>query len=139
MAGLDAIPLQGCDCVLTDMPCSGSGSWRRDPAGKWRLDAARLDALRRTQADILDRAAAFVKPGGRLVYCTCSLLPDEGEVQVEDALARHPGLVLDGDALRLPGADPAWIGPEGLRTRPDYWVSRGGIDGFFIACLRKPA
>ncbi len=73
------------------------------------------------------------------MFCTCSLLPDEGEVQVEEALARHPGLTLDTDALRLPGVDPDWIGAEGLRLLPDRWQEAGGMDGFFIAMLRKAA
>ncbi len=79
-----------------------------------------------------------MKPGGRLVYCTCSLLPDEGEVQVETALAAHPDMTVDRAALDLPGIDPAWIAPEGgLRLRPDFWPDLGGMDGFYIACLRK--
>jgi 16S rRNA (cytosine967-C5)-methyltransferase len=66
------------------------------------------------------------------------LLPDEGEVQIEEALVRHSDMTVDPDALALPGVDPAWCTPEGgLRLRPDYWSDRGGMDGFYIACLRK--
>jgi len=80
----------------------------------------------------------LLKPGGRLVFCTCSLLPDEGEVQVEDALARHSGLTVETPSVA--GIDPDWITPEGgLRLRPDYWAELGGMDGFYMAVLRKPA
>jgi 16S rRNA (cytosine967-C5)-methyltransferase len=71
------------DAVLVDVPCSGSGTWRRDPEAKWRLDPARLDALCQAQAGILDAAQALVRPGGLLVYMTCSLLPRENEGQID--------------------------------------------------------
>ena len=88
---------------------------------------------------MLAHAWGLLKPGGRLVYCTCSLLIDEGEEQIRDALDRHPGLVVDRAALDRPGIEPGWIGDEGgLRLRPDYWAERGGMDGFYIACLVKP-
>ena len=88
---------------------------------------------------MLDHALTLLKPGGRLVYATCSLLPDEGEVQIDEALARHPGLTVDTQALDLPGIDPAWRTQEGgLRVIPAYWRQQGGMDGFYIACLRKP-
>ena len=86
---------------------------------------------------MIDRALSLVKPGGRVVFCTCSLLIDEGEEQVRDALARHPGLAVETAPLALPGIDPDWIGPEGLRLRPDYWAERGGMDGFFVTVLRR--
>lgn len=75
-----------CDLVFVDAPCSGSGSWRRDPGGKWRLTPARLADLRRVQAEILSEASRYVAPGGRLAYATCSLLAVENE-----AGARHVG------------------------------------------------
>ena len=81
------------DAVLCDVPCSGSGVWRRDPEAKWRLTPARLAALQRAQADILDRAAGLLRPGGRLVYMTCSLFRPENEEQVAAFLGRHPGWV----------------------------------------------
>jgi 16S rRNA (cytosine967-C5)-methyltransferase len=66
------------------------------------------------------------------------LLPDEGEVQVDEALERHSDMTVDRSALDIPGVDPAWISSEGgLRLRPDYWPDLGGMDGFYIACLRK--
>ena len=86
----------------------------------------------------LDRALGWLKPGGRLVYCTCSLLPDEGEAQLAAALLRHPELTSIPPALS--GIPAEWQTLQGgLRLRPDYWAERGGMDGFFMVCLRKPA
>jgi 16S rRNA (cytosine967-C5)-methyltransferase len=88
---------------------------------------------------MLSHAITLLKPGGRLVFCTCSLLPDEGECQIEDLLAIHPELEIDRDALKRDGIEDAWITEEGgLRLRPDYWAEQGGMDGFYIALLRKP-
>ncbi len=126
------------DAVLLDAPCSATGTIRRHPDLPHAKDGSEFGALFELQARMLDRAAGLLKPGGRLVYCTCSLLPDEGEVQVEEALARLD-LVLDPAALDRPGIDPEWRVEEGLRLRPDYWAGRGGMDGFFIAALRKAA
>lgn len=78
------------DLVLCDAPCSGSGSWRRDPQGKWALNAERLDELCRIQAEILDRAEKLVQPEGELIYVTCSLLREENEEQIEAFLRRAP-------------------------------------------------
>lgn len=88
---------------------------------------------------MIDRAADMLAPGGRLVFCTCSLLPDEGEIQLADALARRPDLALDEDALAAcPGVEQSWRAPGGgLRLTPDIWADRGGLDGFFIAALKK--
>ena len=73
-----------------------------------------------------------------MVFCTCSLLPDEGEVQVDEALTRHADMTVDRGALDLPGIDAAWQTTEGgLRLRPDFWPDLGGMDGFYIAVLRK--
>ena len=89
---------------------------------------------------MIDHALTLLKPGGRLVFCTCSLLPDEGECQVEEACERHPELIVERGALELPGIEAAWITEEGgLRLRPDYWPELGGMDGFYIASLRLPA
>lgn len=78
------------DLVLTDVPCSGSGTWRRDPEAKWRLTPQALDTLVETQAEILDQAADLVGADGRLVYMTCSLFMAENEAQIAAFLARHP-------------------------------------------------
>jgi 16S rRNA (cytosine967-C5)-methyltransferase len=82
------------DLILTDVPCSGSGSWRRDPEGKWALTPARLEALLVVQAGIMDRAAATLGPGGVLGYATCSMIEAENGAQVAALMARQPGLQL---------------------------------------------
>lgn len=129
----------GFDAVLLDAPCSATGTIRRHPDLPYAKDGSEFGALIDQQETMIDHALTLLKPGGRLVFCTCSLLPDEGEVQAEEALARHPDLTIDADALRLSGIDPAWITPEGgLRLRPDYWADLGGMDGFYMAVLRKP-
>lgn len=126
------------DAILLDAPCSATGTIRRHPDLPYAKDGSDFGGLIELQSAMLDHALSLLKPGGRLVFCTCSLLPDEGECQVEDALARHEGLTVDQDALQLDGIDPAWITEEGgLRLRPDYWADKGGMDGFYIACLRK--
>ena len=104
------------DLVLVDAPCSGSGSWRRDPEGKWRLTPEALASVVETQAGILDRAAKMVKPGAWLAYATCSLLSRENRNQVDRFLARAPGWTLARD----------------LRLTP----VQGG-DGFYLALLRR--
>ena len=126
------------DAVLLDAPCTATGTIRRHPDLPYAKDGGDFPALFELQEHLIDRALGLLKPGGRLVFCTCSLLIDEGEEQVRDARVRHPDLVVETAALQLPGVDPDWIGPEGLRLRPDYWADRGGMDGFFIAALRKP-
>ena len=126
------------DAILLDAPCSATGTIRRHPDLPHAKDGSEFGALIDLQAAMIDHALTLLKPGGRLVFCTCSLLPDEGECQVDEALARHPGLVTDRAALARPGIDPAWITPEGgVRLRPDYWPDLGGMDGFYIACLHR--
>lgn len=125
------------DAVLLDAPCSATGTIRRHPDLPFVRDAAGLKNLVALQSALIDRALARLRPGGRLVFATCSLLPEEGERQVSAALARHAGLVADRAALALPGVEPGWITAEGgLRLRPDFWPERGGMDGFYVACLR---
>lgn len=125
------------DAILLDAPCSATGTIRRHPDLPHAKDGSDFIALFELQAQMIDHALTLLKPGGRLVFCTCSLLPDEGECQVDDALERHPGLTVDRDSLALAGVDPAWITEEGgLRLRPDYWADSGAMDGFYIACLR---
>lgn len=128
------------DAVLLDAPCSATGTIRRHPDLPFVKDANGLKDVFALQSTLIDRALGFLVPGGRLVFATCALLPDEGERQVTAALARHPGLVVDRDAISLPGTEPEWASPEGgLRLRPDYWAERGGMDGFYIAVLRHLA
>jgi 16S rRNA (cytosine967-C5)-methyltransferase len=136
----DALAWEGgpFDAVLLDAPCTATGTIRRHPDLPFVKEEAQLAELAALQSALIDRALRFVRPGGRVVFCTCSLLSEEGEAQVEAALARHPGLATEPPALSLPGVDPAWIEPQGLRLRPDFWTERGGMDGFFIACLKAP-
>lgn len=128
------------DAVLLDAPCSATGTIRRHPDLPYAKDGSEFGPLIELQARMLAHAWTLVKPGGRMVFCTCSLLPDEGEVQIEEALDMFPDMAVDRAVLDLPGVDPAWITTEGgLRLRPDYWAELGGMDGFYIACLRKAA
>jgi 16S rRNA (cytosine967-C5)-methyltransferase len=106
------------DLVLADAPCSGTGAWRRKPEGKWRLTPASLDAFPPLQDEVLDAAAAKVRPGGLLVYATCSLLARENEARARAFALRHP----------------RWT-PEGERRLSPL----DGGDGFFIARFRAPA
>ncbi|MEY8803028.1 RsmB/NOP family class I SAM-dependent RNA methyltransferase [Leisingera sp. XS_AS12] len=126
------------DAVLLDAPCSATGTIRRHPDLPHAKDGSEFGALIELQAQMLAHAWSLVKPGGRLMFCTCSLLPDEGECQVEDALEMFPDMTADRAALAVPGVEADWITEEGgLRLRPDYWSDRGGMDGFYMALLRK--
>ncbi|MBX9796071.1 RsmB/NOP family class I SAM-dependent RNA methyltransferase [Sphingomonas sp.] len=117
------------DVVLIDAPCSGTGTWRRNPESRWRLTPARLDRLAATQAHLLAVAQPLVRPGGALVYITCSLLDREGADQVAAFLAAHPGWVAEPPALPVGRAHGA-----GWRLTP----ARDSTDGFFVARLRAP-
>lgn len=121
--------LQGkCDLVLVDAPCSGSGTWRRNPEGRWRLTPERLDAVTELQQRVLDLAAPCVAPGGRLVFATCSILTREGAGQVEDFLSRHSDFVSE-DVLDFVGCKDG----QGRLLTPGH----DGTDGFFIARMRR--
>lgn len=136
----DALEYEGgpFDAILLDAPCTATGTIRRHPDLPHAKDGSDFPGLFELQEHLIDRALGMLKPGGRLVYCTCSLLIDEGEEQIRDAQARHPDLVVDRSVLERPGINPEWIGAEGgLRLRPDFWAERGGMDGFYIACLRR--
>jgi 16S rRNA (cytosine967-C5)-methyltransferase len=117
------------DVVLVDAPCSGTGTWRRNPEARWRLTPERLDRLVTTQRTLLDIAATLVQPDGAMVYVVCSLLDAEGAGQVDAFLTRHPGWraePLDLPAGRSHGA--------GRRLTPAH----DGTDGFFVARLVRP-
>jgi 16S rRNA (cytosine967-C5)-methyltransferase len=127
------------DAILLDAPCTATGTIRRHPDLPFVRRPEDVKPLVALQADLIDRALALLRPGGRLLYATCSLLPEEGERQVAAALARHPGLAADPGALALPGVEPDWRTPEGgLRLRPDFWAEAGGMDGFYLVLCRKP-
>ncbi len=126
------------DAILLDAPCSATGTIRRHPELPLVRDAAGIKPLLALQEALIERALGWLKPGGTLVYATCSLLPEEGEAQIRAALERHPGLTLTRP--ELPGMEPGWItGAGGLRLRPDFWAERGGMDGFFMARLQRPS
>ncbi|MEJ2410036.1 MAG: RsmB/NOP family class I SAM-dependent RNA methyltransferase [Novosphingobium sp.] len=112
------------DAVLVDAPCSGTGTWRRNPEARWRLTEKRLTRYAETQARLLDIAAGLVRPGGRLVFVTCSLLDAEGARQAEGFLQRHPHWRARSPAL--PAGQPRG---QGLRLSPFH----DGTDGFFVA------
>lgn len=116
------------DAVLVDAPCSGSGTWRRNPEARWRLDPRELGRLTALQARLLDVGAALVKPGGRLVHVVCSLIDAEGPDQVDAFLARHPGW--RAAPLALGAGVPRG---QGVRLSP----GSDGCDGFFIARLER--
>lgn len=141
--GKDDEPLTGLegrvDLVLVDAPCTGTGTWRRNPDAKWRLRPNALDERIKEQAIVLDRAAQFVKPGGRIAYVTCSLLPAENDAAVEAFLLRH-----DGYRVKAP-TDMAT--EAGLPALADFKSPRGhglmltplrnDTDGFYISLLVK--
>ncbi len=130
-----------CDLVLVDAPCTGTGTWRRNPDAKWRIRPGALDVRIAEQDEVLAQAADYVKPGGRLVYVTCSLLAEENEARIAAFLERHAGFAVRpaievaeaaGLGALAPFADPAGIG---LRLSPH----RTGTDGFFVATLVRSA
>jgi 16S rRNA (cytosine967-C5)-methyltransferase len=117
------------DLVLVDAPCSGSGTWRRNPEGRWRLTRERLDRVVKLQERLLDIGAGLVKPGGRLVYAVCSLLSGEGAGQIERFLERHSSWISERTAIAGGRSDGA-----GLLLTPGH----DRTDGFFVARLRRP-
>ena len=129
------------DCVFIDAPCSGSGAWRRNPDSNWRLTERQLEQRIGDQKAVLERGASLVKPGGRLLYITCSVLPEENDDQVEAFLARHPQFA------SIPYRDQ-WR--QAIGTEPPASAGKAkdtllltplqhATDGFFISALRKKA
>lgn len=124
------------DAILLDAPCSATGTFRRHPDVLWAARPGDVASLANVQARILDSAAGRLKPGGRLVYCVCSLEPEEGEAQVEAFLARRPDMALDPIQPGEAGAPQASLTARGtLRLLPHQLD--GGQDGFFAARFRK--
>ncbi len=116
------------DLVFVDAPCTGTGTWRRNPDAKWRLSPQQLERRMVEQDGVLDQAAIFVKPGGRMVYATCSLLAEENEDRVAAFLARTPGFSVRSVPF------PQFATSDGyLRLTP----LSAGTDGFFAALLVK--
>lgn len=120
------------DCILTDVPCSGLGILAKKPDIRYKaLDEARYAQLLATQASILDAAAGLLKPGGRLVYSTCTIHPAENQQQIQAFLERHPEFTL---------ASPSSAMPQGMRCTPYGMLSiptETGMDGFFICAMQK--
>src|ERR1700730_751764 len=129
------------DLVLIDAPCTGTGTWRRNPDAKWRMRPGALEVRQKDQMAVLDRAAALVKPGGRIAYITCSVLPPENGEQVRAFVARHPdfGVVPPSQIVtalwdRAEDFAAATLqSPEGLLMTP----RRTGTDGFFVSVLAR--
>jgi len=129
------------DLVLIDAPCTGTGTWRRNPDAKWRVRPGALEERIREQAALLDRAAALVKSGGRIAYVTCSVLDDENGDQVAAFIARSPGFSVEkpADTAQILGeraylfARAVLISGLGLLMTP----RRTGTDGFFVSLMRR--
>jgi 16S rRNA (cytosine967-C5)-methyltransferase len=131
------------DLVLIDAPCTGTGTWRRNPDAKWRMRPGALEVRLKDQVAVLDRAAPLVKPGGRIAYITCSVLPPENGEQIGAFLTRHPEFavvppsqttsVLWDKAEEFAAA--VLQSPEGLLMTP----RRTGTDGFFVSVLKRRA
>ena len=144
----DPDPLDGLegrmDLVFVDAPCTGSGTWRRRPDAKWRLTPAQLERRQGEQAEVLGAAARFVKPGGRLVYVTCSLLAEENEDQVAALLERSADFIQTPalEAIAASGlATPEGLAALAERAGPDGALRlsprSGSCDGFFITVLER--
>ena len=116
------------DLVLVDAPCSGSGTWRRNPEGRWRLTPDRLNRLIEAQQRLLGIAAELVRPGGRLVYAVCSLLSREGAGQIGTFLDSHSSWISEDPVIACGRSDGA-----GRLLSPGH----DGTDGFFVARLRR--
>lgn len=134
------------DAVLLDAPCTATGTIRRHPDILRLKRAADLDALTRQQATLIDNAARLVKPGGLLVYCVCSLEPEEGAAQIATLLGRNATLKREPLRTGEGGISAEWISPDGdLRTLPSHAFGEtsdpryAGMDGFFAARLRRKA
>lgn len=141
----DANTYQGAlfDAVLLDAPCSATGTLRRHPEIAWTRTLEDILKLAEQQKRLLDHAASLVKPGGLLVYSTCSLEPEEGEKQIEALLSRHDTMQLEPVDLSLLGIEPeagsgeGWTRQGCLRSLPQHLAGSGGVDGFFAARLRR--
>jgi 16S rRNA (cytosine967-C5)-methyltransferase len=138
LAGLEG----SADLVVIDAPCTGTGTWRRNPDAKWRMRPGALEQRVKDQIEVLDRAATLVKPGGRIAYITCSVLPQENNEQIRAFQTRRPGFDIV-DATKVIGAlgeravafqQAAMLSGEGLLMTP----RRTGTDGFFVSVLKRP-
>ena len=124
------------DIVLVDAPCSGSGAWRRNPGAKWRLTPNRLEELVALQDWLIDDGARHTKPGGRLVYATCSVLPRENEDVIAAFLARNPGFQMIA-ALDIWRSAANCEPPPGMKDYFNATPRKTGTDGFFACIMIK--
>jgi 16S rRNA (cytosine967-C5)-methyltransferase len=129
------------DLVLIDAPCSGTGSWRRNPDAKWRMRPGALEIRLKDQIEVLDRAAPMIKPGGRIAYITCSVLPVENSEQVQRFITRHPEFSIQPPEETASALwDKAEAFAEAAARTPEGWLMtprRTGTDGFFVSLLKK--
>ena len=128
------------DCVLVDAPCLATGTIRRNPDSLHNKHPGHLEGLIALQDALLDAAGELVRPGGRIVYCTCSLQSEEGEDRIEALLGRAPGLRrVPVNAGEIGGLDAAVTGAGDMQTMPFHLAGHGGMDGFFAARLEREA
>jgi 16S rRNA (cytosine967-C5)-methyltransferase len=132
------------DCVFIDAPCSGSGTWRRRPDSKWRLKPEALKRRMAEQDEVLSKAQAYVKPGGRLIYVTCSILPEENEDRVAHFLEGFPAFtpVPASEAMAksgrlVDGAQARLAKLEGRFGAIQLTPHRTGTDGFYVCVLER--
>src|SRR6476660_1292996 len=129
------------DLVLIDAPCTGTGTWRRNPDAKWRMRPGALEVRLKDQAEVLDRGAALVKPGGRIAYVTCSVLPPENGAQIRSFMARHPEFSVVPPAQTMSVLwDKADDFEKAALPSAEGWLMtprRTGTDGFFVSVLKK--
>jgi 16S rRNA (cytosine967-C5)-methyltransferase len=129
------------DLVLIDAPCSGTGTWRRNPDAKWRMRPGALEIRMKDQIEVLDRARPMVKPGGRIAYITCSVLAEENFEQVRAFIARHPEFSVVAPAQTAAALwDKADDFAAAVLQTPEGWLMtprRTGTDGFFVSMLRR--
>jgi 16S rRNA (cytosine967-C5)-methyltransferase len=127
------------DLVLVDAPCTGSGTWRRNPDAKWRVRPGALAERIKDQAEVLARAAKLARPGGRIAYITCSVLPEENDGAVRAFLARHPGFaaLAPNDVLASDRGDFTLLGRFATEFGLQLSPRRTGTDGFYLACLGR--
>lgn len=124
------------DGVLLDAPCSATGTLRRRPDTAFAKQEGDIASLAAIQDNLLNAAPDMIKPGGRIVYCTCSLEAEEGEARISTLLSRRDDVKIDPiKPEELPGLEHAIMLDGTVRTRPDFWAEQGGLDGFFIARL----
>jgi 16S rRNA (cytosine967-C5)-methyltransferase len=129
------------DLVLIDAPCTGTGTWRRNPDAKWRMRPGALEIRIKDQIEVLDRASSMVKPGGRIAYVTCSVLAEENSDQVRAFVTRHPefAVVAPEETVGVLWDKADAFGKAALAS-PEGWLMtprRTGTDGFFVSILKK--